>query len=232
MQIVFLCGGLGTRLNSISNGDPKSLIKINGKPFLKYILDRVIPYNPSSIHFCLGYKSKLFLNFFQTLSFKNTNLTYSIEDANSLLGTGGAIKNALKFLDKNFIVQYGDTMLNLSYEDLFNEHIKTKKKMTMSILNYKDTNEIPNVFCKENLDGKNVFLYDKLNPPLDSNFIDYGAIVFRKNVFTKIKEIKFDLSEIQRKLTYENQSGFYKVDHPYIEIGTPKSFLMAKKLLK
>lgn len=232
MQIVFLCGGLGTRLNSISNGHPKSLISLKGKPFLRYIIDSILPHNPSSIHFCLGYKSKLFLDFFKTLGIKNAEITYSIENPNALLGTGGAIKNAIDFLENNFIVQYGDTMLDLAYTNFFIKHLNTKKKMTMSILESKYSKEKPNVFFKENPNGENLFLYDKSNPPKNSNFIDYGAIAFKKNVFTSINKKQFDLADIQKKLTFENQSGFYKVYKPYIEIGTPDSFLRAKELIR
>jgi len=36
MQIVILCGGLATRLRPITEKIPKSMININGKPFLEY----------------------------------------------------------------------------------------------------------------------------------------------------------------------------------------------------
>ncbi len=232
MQIVFLCGGLGTRLNSISNGQPKALISVKGKPFLYYILEKIYPYKPSHIHFCLGYKSDFFLEFFKTLSLNNIKITYSLEDSEELLGTGGAIKNALNFLEDNFIVQYGDTILDLSYSNLFTKHIKSKKKMTMSIIESKRTNEVPNVLLKENPNGENIFRYNKLCPPENANFIDYGAIVFKKKVFATTNKNKFDLAEIQKDLTYNNETEFFKVSKPYIEIGTPDSLLKAKELIK
>ena len=37
-QVVILVGGLGTRLKSLTKKTPKPLIKVNGKPFLDYLI--------------------------------------------------------------------------------------------------------------------------------------------------------------------------------------------------
>ena len=39
MQCVILAGGLGTRIRNRSNGLPKSLIPVLGKPFIFYQLE-------------------------------------------------------------------------------------------------------------------------------------------------------------------------------------------------
>jgi NDP-sugar pyrophosphorylase family protein len=39
MQIVILAGGLGTRLRPLTDQMPKSLIPVNGRPFLEYQLE-------------------------------------------------------------------------------------------------------------------------------------------------------------------------------------------------
>ncbi len=38
-EIIILCGGLGTRIKTISRELPKSMIKIHGKPFIQYQLE-------------------------------------------------------------------------------------------------------------------------------------------------------------------------------------------------
>ena len=38
-QVVVLAGGLGTRLGSLSDRVPKSLIEVAGRPILSHILD-------------------------------------------------------------------------------------------------------------------------------------------------------------------------------------------------
>ena len=227
MQIVFLCGGLGTRLKSVADDKPKSLILINGKPFLDHIIESIIPYAPSKFHFCVGYKSSSYFEYFNTLN-SNIEYSFSIENEKNLLGTGGAIKNALPFLEKNFIVQYGDTLLNLNYKKLFQSHMQAKKQMTMSILPQEKTDEKPNVYFDKD---KMQVLYNKDNPPKNSNFIDYGAMVFQRKIFENINEQKFDLSKIQQKTTHDGNANSFLVYNPYIEIGTPEALNKAKKLL-
>ncbi len=227
MQIVLLCGGLGTRISKIAKNNPKGMIEINNRPFISYILRSLETYRFKNIHFCLGFKSDKYLAHL-TENYSHLNFTYSVEDCNQLLGTGGAIKNCLNLLDKNFIIQYGDTILELDYKKFFKLHLQNNKSMTMSILNSSKTHETPNLLCKKSSERNLSCIYNKKKPPLNANFIDYGAIVFKKEIFEKIEKKIFDLSDLQEELTLKNECNFYEVDNKYIEIGNPLSFEKAK----
>lgn len=39
---IVLCGGLGTRLRTVSGGLPKPMVPVAGRPFLEYVLDYLI----------------------------------------------------------------------------------------------------------------------------------------------------------------------------------------------
>lgn len=230
MQIVLLCGGLGTRLSSIDSENPKSMKLINNKPFLFYLLNSLNNFSFSSIHFCLGFKSEKIISYIKKIH-TNQNFTFSIENEDNLLGTGGAIKNSLEYLEDNFIIQYGDTILRLNYHDLLELHLISKKKMTMSIINSKLSNEIPNIYCEDINKNQRKCIYSKENPRSDANFIDYGAMVFKKSVFKNHQETNFPLSKIQENLTINDESAFFEAYHPYTEIGSPISFEKAKTRL-
>ena len=227
MQIVLLCGGLGTRIRRISKNKPKGMIEINNKPFLFYILKSLELYNFKNIHFCLGYKSDKYLEYLKE-NYSQLNYTYTVENPDQLLGTGGAIKNCLNLLDKNFIIQYGDTILKLDYDNFFKFHLRKNKSMTMSILTSSKSEERPNLFCKKSLNKEISCVYKKKKPPKNANFIDYGALVFKRETFEIIEEKFFDLSDLQEELTLKKESNFYEVDEKYIEIGNPISLENAK----
>ena len=53
--IVILAGGLATRLRPITEKIPKSLIEINGVPFVYHQLDLLEKKGFINIHFCLGF---------------------------------------------------------------------------------------------------------------------------------------------------------------------------------
>lgn len=230
MQIVFLCGGLGTRMREVNKEVPKGLMLVNNVTFFDYIINSILPYNPSSFHFCLGYKSDMYIKYINKLNI-SVKLTYSIEKGDDLLGTGGAIKNAIKFLDEDFIVQYGDTVLDFNYKKFYKYHLQNDKSMTMTILHKDKTEESPNVLCKKSKDGKLKCFYNKVVKNVNSNFIDYGAIAFKRNIFKSEFRTKFDLSAIQTDLCSKFKASFFEVKNRYIEIGTPKAFFNASNLL-
>jgi len=231
MQIVLLCGGMGRRLREVSNNVPKSMIEINNKPFLYFLLKSLKRFNFKSIHICLGYRSEVFIEYLNSIDF-SVPITYSLENSKKLLGTGGAIINALRYLNNDFIIQYGDTLLDIQYDLFFEEHLANDSKITMSLISSDLCNHTPNTFCTRNLNGELNCIYNKKNPPSHSNYIDYGAMACKKSVFN-IKENKFvDLSDIQQKLTASRQASFYEVTAPFIEIGNPKALRDAKKILK
>ena len=230
MQIIFLCGGMGTRLRAVSKEFPKGLIPIKDKPFFDYILNSISSYKPSSIHFCLGYKSELYIKYIEKLNYP-FSISYTCENQNLLLGTGGAIKKAFDFLENDFIVQYGDTILDFDYKKFFDFHLENKKDMTMTILHKSRTNENPNIYCYKNELGDFKCVYNKKTPHQKANFIDYGAIAFKKFLFEREAKVKFDLSELQHSLSINSRSSFFEVFNKYIEIGTPKSFNEALNFL-
>ena len=98
IDIIILCGGLGTRIRSESKGLPKILININKDiPFLKYLLKNLQLSYLKNIFLSISFRGKKIINFIN----HNKELSLKYHDDKSLLGTGGAIKNLLKN-KKNF----------------------------------------------------------------------------------------------------------------------------------
>ena len=90
----------------------------------------------------------------------------------------------------------------------------------------------PNLICKKDNVGEFRCIYNKINPSFDYNYVDYGAIAFKKIVFKNVKKFVFDLSEIQQNLTINSNSYYVEINKPYIEIGTPNSLKKATNYLR
>ena len=107
-QAVVLCGGLGSRLGNITKKTPKPLIKIGGKPFLNYIIERLVRIRIKKILLLCCYKNEeFFRKYHKKIINKNTYITCIKEK--KLLGTGGALINAKKInssqnLHENYII--------------------------------------------------------------------------------------------------------------------------------
>jgi len=93
MEAVILAGGLGTRLSHIVSDVPKPMAPVNNQPFLKYVIDYLLENGVNHVILAVGYKAKSIQSYFGD-TYHGIRITYSIED--TPLGTGGAIKKALK----------------------------------------------------------------------------------------------------------------------------------------
>ena len=105
-QVVILAGGLGTRLGQLTKNTPKSLIKVNNKPFIEWQINYFIDQGIKSFLLCLGHYSDQIIEFIKN-KFQNTDIIFSI-DGDKMLGTGGALIKAYDNLSDYFFVVYGD----------------------------------------------------------------------------------------------------------------------------
>ena len=116
MEAIILAGGLGTRLQNVVKDIPKPMADINGKPFLKYLLDYLSGYEIEKVILSVGYRHEVIEHYFGK-KYKNIELVYAIEE--EPLGTGGGILNACSYLDTNlFYLINGDTFFNVNLNEL------------------------------------------------------------------------------------------------------------------
>ena len=101
---MILTGGLGTRAREISFDSPKSMIKIESKPFIDYQLELLNKNGLDEILLCVGHQGDKIIKYVGDGSRFGMNVKYSKEDPINLLGTGGAILNAIDYLHSNFMV--------------------------------------------------------------------------------------------------------------------------------
>ena len=116
VKALILSGGLGKRLRPITNYLPKALVPIDNIPIIEWQIRYFKKYGVNEFVICAGYGSKHIIDY---LSEKNlgVSIQYSIEK--TPLGTGGAIKKASKYIEReSFFVINGDVITNLDLRRL------------------------------------------------------------------------------------------------------------------
>jgi NDP-sugar pyrophosphorylase family protein len=113
VKVIILCGGLASRLGNLTRKIPKSLISINNKPFIIYQIEKLKSYGFKNFILCVGHKNYQIKNLLGNGIKYGVKIEYSY-DGKKLLGTAGAIKKALKLVDRFFIVIKGDYYLLLN----------------------------------------------------------------------------------------------------------------------
>jgi D,D-heptose 1,7-bisphosphate phosphatase len=119
-QAVILAGGKGSRLKTVSDDLPKSMVPIKGKPLLQYLIEQCVRYNILDIKILVSYKKEFIKKYFGDGSKFGVVIQYIVEDTPK--GTAGALINALPELNDNFIVIYGDTFFDIDLREFSNFH--------------------------------------------------------------------------------------------------------------
>src|ERR1017187_10509359 len=114
LPVAILAGGLGTRLRPLTTTLPKSLVEVNGEPFLVHQLRLLRGNQIEHVVVCAGYLGEMIRESIGEGQALGLRVDYAF-DGPTLRGTGGASKNALPLLGEAFFVLYGDSYLPCDY---------------------------------------------------------------------------------------------------------------------
>lgn len=128
---IILCGGKGTRLGELGKKFPKTLIKIQGKPILWYIINSLKKNNFNHFILPTGYKAKQIERFFNLNRFENCKFDIIDTGVNSTIAK--RIYKVKKFiLSRDFIILNGDAIFETNLNEIFQKH--RKKDIDMSFI--------------------------------------------------------------------------------------------------
>ena len=96
IKLYLLVGGKGERLSSVTNGNPKPLVDIKGKPFINYVLDDLKGFDVTLV--C----SNSTYDYFK-------NLDVEVFNEGDRAGTGGFLMKLGENVPDSFYVMNGDT---------------------------------------------------------------------------------------------------------------------------
>ena len=238
-KAIILCGGLGTRLRETIGERQKTMAEVKGVPFLLYIINYLKNEGVNQIIFACGYKSEEIVHFFGNGSEFGIVVSYSAEF--SPLGTGGAIRNALKFLraedDRVFILN-GDTDFRVELDSLINNMEEYDTDCSIAIKEIKDKSRYGSIKLKKNNKSDVVISFDeKVNDDKNENvkeddkdtasFINGGIYLMKKELIQTIEEDKNISLEkelfplwIKEKIII----GGVVSDKDFVDIGTKASY--------
>lgn len=230
MQVVILCGGMGTRLGALARDLPKSLVCVAGRPFIEHQLGLLRAQGLKNILLCAGFKADMIRAHLGAGAGFGVCLRYSLERESCLYGTGGALVNALPQLEENFLLLYGDSYLPTDYRKFARAFVSSKLTAMMSVFHNKGRWDASNVKIN---DGR-VCRYSKACAQGEAEYIDYGLGAFRRETIERYAThlMPFDLTKIYGDLVALNALGAYEVKERFYEIGKPEGLRDLDKHLR
>jgi D-glycero-alpha-D-manno-heptose 1-phosphate guanylyltransferase len=224
LECIILAGGLGTRLRSAVPDLPKCMAPLKNKPFLQYVIDYLLEQKVNSFIFALGYMNEPILEF---LSKQYPNLNYKIATEEEPLGTGGAIKNAIKLAEKkNVLVLNGDTMFKINVEEIFNFHNQQNASCTLSLKPMQNFDRYGVV--EINKEGYIQSFKEKQH--YEKGLINGGVYVLNKTSFLQLPlpdKFSFEKEYLENYFASQKMLGLVQ-DNYFIDIGIPEDYKRAE----
>ena len=228
MKAIILAGGRGKRLRPITDKIPKPLIPINKKPLIEWTIKYLKKYGVTEIIISSGYKSNLIEKFLKKK--KNFGCEIIFSNEKTPLGTGGAIKRALRYIDEeSFLVLNGDVITNIDLKKILKKpntiaanELKTKfgtmDIKNNKILKFNEKKDVTDVWMNPGIYHLSKDI-ERLIPKKGS----LEGVVFPKMVKNKILEtVKFtnvlwfsidshkDIEECSKEIKSKKYSKYFK----------------------
>src|SRR5579872_322971 len=132
LSAAVLAGGLATRLRPLTAKTPKSLLPINGEPFIAHQLRLLRAKGIEHVVLCVGFLGEMIQEAVGDGRAFGLQIDYSF-DAERMMGTAGAIKGALAKLGNAFFVLYGDSYLPCDYSAVAEKFTTGTKLALMTV---------------------------------------------------------------------------------------------------
>jgi MurNAc alpha-1-phosphate uridylyltransferase len=217
LTVAILAGGLATRLRPVTERVPKSLLEVNGEPFALHQLRLLHAKGIRRVVLCVGHLGALVERAIGDGEALGLQVDYSF-DGPSLLGTAGAIRNALPKLGDAFFVMYGDSYLPCDYAAIARSFESRSALAMMTIFGNEGKWDASNV----EYEAGTILAYSKKNWTPRMRHIDYGLGVFRAQAFQNLPaHVACDLADLYRDLLQRKQLAAFEVHERFYEIGSP-----------
>jgi glucose-1-phosphate cytidylyltransferase len=229
MDVIILCGGMGSRLSEETIIKPKPMVEIGGKPILWHIMKYYSYYGYNRFVLALGYKGdyikEYFLNYkltqsdftismdtksvpfyFNSSKEKEWEITFIDTGLNTL--KGARIKRLENFIkSSSFHLTYGDGLANIDLNKLVSFHTKHGKIATVTAV------RPPSRFGEMMLNKNSVIGFDEKSQ-MHTGYINGGFFILNKKILSYLTEDEncdFEFGVIQ-KIVKEGQLMAYQHD--------------------
>lgn len=228
IPVAILAGGLATRLRPITEKIPKSLVEVAERPFLAHQLDHLRSQGITRAVLCVGHLGEMIEREFGNGAAWGVELEYSF-DGPVLLGTGGAIRQALPLLGEQFFVLYGDSYLPTDFRPIADCFTRSGRLGLMTVYRNEGLYDTSNVVFE---DGE-IKVYDKKRQQPKMRHIDWGLSLFKAEAFqTRAPGEKYDLADVMSNLLAQGQLIGYEVHERFYEIGSHAGLAELDALLR
>jgi NDP-sugar pyrophosphorylase family protein len=227
IDVVVLCGGLGTRLGNLLGDIPKPMAPVGDRPFLLLLLDHMTSFGFGRFVLCAGHMADVIERFFRSI-----HRSYKVElvREDEPLGTGGALRQVRNRLQSDpVLVTNGDSFCALDYEKMIEAHLSKSADITIAVVPMNRTTDYGSLMIDD--DGR-IRSFDEKAGNRGPGTVNAGVYLLRSGVIDRIEDriplsLEYDVfpSLITARLFA------YFTHGPLLDIGTPEKYRKAQQEL-
>jgi len=215
-----LCAGFGKRLNPLTLDTPKPLIKLNNIAVLETCINLIENLGIQKITLNTFYLKDQIHDFINNKKFKSK--ISIIEDGESILDTGGGIKNMMKHIDEdNVLIFNPDTIWKENY---FNEIIKMEKMYFFKKLKNILLLVKRELSFDKNLNGDFDLKDDLVIKNNDRKFIYTGCQIMNKKILSGYKDKNFSITNIWNDLIEKKELHGFETNNDFYHLTDLETF--------
>ena len=217
LPVAILAGGLATRLRPATEKIPKSLLEVNGEPFIAHQLRLLKGSDVPRVVLCVGYLGEMVREVVKDGRAFGLEVKYSF-DGPSLLGTAGALKRALPLLGHAFLTLYGDSYLLCDYAAAAKAFEESGKQALMTVFHNEGQWDTSNV----EFENGAILAYNKKERTPRMKYIDYGLGGFTAKALDRVPpDQSFDLADLYQAILADGELAGLEISQRFYEIGSP-----------
>ncbi len=226
INAVILVGGLGTRLKGVVADRPKVLAPVRNRPFLTFLLDKLAAAGLKKVVLGTGYRAEMICAAIGE-RYKSLRVVHSRET--SPLGTGGALRQALTYLDSDpILVMNGDSYCTADLRNYWQWFLAGERPGALLLARVPETSRFGRVRVG---DDDLVVSFEEKGAQAGPGWINAGIYLLRRQVveaipagtFYSLEQELFPLMADQKRL------HGYRSEAAFIDIGTPAAYAEADK---
>jgi NDP-sugar pyrophosphorylase family protein len=227
MKAVILAGGKGRRLKPYTTSFPKPLMPIGDKPILEILVRQLAASGQKDIILAVGHLAELIMSFLGDGRQYGVQITYSRED--TPLGTIGPLSLIKDKLKETFLVINGDTLTDLNYTKLLQNHKNSNCIATIALTK----REMEIDFGVPTLTEKSMIEKYEEKPKITYH-VGTGICVFEPEIFEYIESReRIDLPDLlKRILAAGKKVNGYVHEGYWFDIGRPADYEAACKFIE
>ena len=234
---MILAAGLGTRLKPFTDQHPKALASVNGKTLLQRNIEYLASFGITDVIVNVHHFADQMIDLIKINNGFGSNISIS-DERDEVLETGGGIKKAAWFFEKNpesFVIMNVDILTNVNLNKMIFQHQKNNPLATLAVTSRTTSRYF--LFDESNhLCGwKNEKTGEQKISRKSEKYIQKafsGIHIISPKIFPLIKmEGKFSMVDVYLEVAKTHFiEGFEHNDSKFIDVGKPESILKAEEM--